>query len=97
MSFWRLQDRLADWRYPSAAQMARTGRPYSVRGQSPVLSTTPEAPERMGVSEPGAKDGLDAQKANDIERILQDVDWLITSVVAAYVSSGEVILGECEE
>lgn len=87
-----------DWQIgdiPSAAQMAAyLADLTAVRGAIAVLSTTPEAPERMGVSEPGAKDGLDAQKANDIERILQDVDWLITNMVAAYVYSGEVYSGE---
>lgn len=87
-----------DWQIsdiPSAAQMAAyLADLTAVRGAIAVLSTTPEVPERMGASEPGAKDGLDAQKANDIERILQDVDWLINNMIAAFYYSGELFSGE---
>ena len=88
-----------DWQIgdiPSAVRWPRTWPTLQPCARAiAVCRQRQKPPERkIGVSEPGAKDGLDAQKANDIERILQDVDWLITNMVAAYVYSGEVYSGE---
>ena len=51
-----------------------------------ALSTTPETPETMRF--------LDYLKANDIERILEDVDALITNIMAGWFYSGELYTGE---
>lgn len=58
----------------------------AIRGALSVLPTTPAVPPDM--------DKLTAQEANDIEKILQDVDWLITNMMAAYHYSGEIYSGE---
>jgi len=50
------------------------------------LPTTPATPENTG--------GLDYQEANDIERILLDVDLLINNMLAARYFCGELYSGE---
>lgn len=50
------------------------------------LPTTPTAPEYTG--------GLDYQEANDIERILSDVELLINNMLAARFLCGELYSGE---
>lgn len=50
------------------------------------FATTPPAPEYTG--------GLDYQEANDIEKILVDVDRLITNMLAARCFCGELYSGE---
>ena len=51
-----------------------------------VLRSTPETPETMRF--------LDYIKANDIERILLDLDALLTNAAAAWYQSGELFAGE---
>lgn len=51
-----------------------------VRGKLALPEDTPETPERMGASAPGEADGLDWGRANDIERILQVVDRMVTNM-----------------
>lgn len=51
-----------------------------------VFTTTPAVPEDM--------DDLTVDEANNIEKILRDLDTLITYMVAAFVYSGEVYSGE---
>ena len=58
----------------------------SLRAVIAVLASTPETPERMRA--------LDYVKANDIERILQDLDTLITNMEQAWFFSGELYAGE---
>lgn len=57
-----------------------------LRSALAVLPTTPETPSPT--------ENLDYEKANDIEKILLDVDDLISRMIAAYVYSGEVYAGE---
>lgn len=58
----------------------------SLRAVIAVLASTPETPERMRA--------LDYVKANDIERILQDLDTLITNMEQAWFFSGDLYAGE---
>ena len=52
----------------------------ALRAVLAVLAATPQAPESMA--------GLTWQEANDIEKILADVDRLLTSVAAVYLRAG---------
>ena len=56
----------------------------AIRAVGPVMSTTPQAPSSPKI---GYAD------ANAIEKILYDVDLLISNVVLAYSYSGEMICG----
>nr|DAU90720.1 MAG TPA: hypothetical protein [Caudoviricetes sp.] len=58
----------------------------SLRGLIAVLKSTPETPETMRF--------LDYIKANDIERILLDLDTLLTNAALAWYQSGEIYAGE---
>ena len=58
----------------------------SLRGLIAVLKSTPETPETMRF--------LDYIKANDIERILLDLDTLLTNSALAWYQSGEIYAGE---
>ncbi|MFR1051479.1 MAG: hypothetical protein ACLSE7_07090 [Lachnospirales bacterium] len=58
----------------------------ALRGAVAVMSTTPAVPGSMSL--------LTYQEANDIEKILQDVDELITKMAAAWFYCGEVYTGE---
>lgn len=57
-----------------------------IRGSFPGFPDTPDVPADM--------DGLDYNEANNIEKILMDVDQLITHMVSSYVYSNEVNAGE---
>lgn len=58
----------------------------TLRGLIAVMKSTPETPETMRF--------LDYIKANDIERILLDLDALLTNAAAAWYQSGELFAGE---
>ena len=58
----------------------------TLRALIAVMPTTPEAPETMRF--------LDYIKANDIERILLDLDTLLTNAALAWYQSGELYAGE---
>ena len=58
----------------------------TLRALIAVMPTTPEAPETMRF--------LDYIKANDIERILLDLDTLLTNAALAWYQSGEIYAGE---
>jgi len=57
-----------------------------LRDSVTIFSTTPETPPDM--------DDLSVDEANNIEKILRDLDTLITNMVTAFVYSGEVYSGE---
>lgn len=57
-----------------------------LRRQLTVMQSTPKTPETMRF--------LDYLKANDIERILQDLDTLITNMEQAWFFSGDLYAGE---
>ena len=57
-----------------------------LRGAIAVMASTPPTPESAS--------GLTWQEANDIEKILLDVDELLTRMAAAWFYSGELYAGE---
>ncbi len=72
---------------PTITQMTRYISDVAIiRAALAVKPTTPPVPPDM--------DDLTAEEANDIERILQDVDELITKMVAAYRHAGTFCAGQ---
>ena len=57
-----------------------------LRRQLTVMAATPETPETMRA--------LNYVKANNIERILQDIDTIITNMEQAWFFSGDLYAGE---
>ena len=80
----------ADWSEsdtPTAGQMETYRLNIAhLRAVIAVMASTPETPERMRA--------LDYVKANNIERILQDLDTLITNMEQAWFFSGDLYAGE---
>lgn len=58
----------------------------AIRDSIPVLPTTPMVPQSM--------DNLNYQKANNIEKILSDVYYLLQKMISAFSYSGELYSGE---
>lgn len=58
----------------------------ALRALLAVMPTTPETPDSMA--------GLTPAGANDIERILLDLDTLLTNATLAWYQSGELFAGE---
>lgn len=58
----------------------------TLRNALRVPSTTPDAPESMA--------GLTWEKANDIERILADLEMLLNKMAVAWSYCGEIYAGE---
>lgn len=72
---------------PTAGQMAAYLRDVAtLRGSIAVMASTPPTPDSAS--------GLTWREANDIERILLDVDELLTRIAAAWFYSGELYAGE---
>ena len=82
-----------DWVDP-AAQAVYLGDLAELRKQFTMLQSTPKVPPRILATEINSRDGLTYGWANDIERILQDVDALLTNITAAWFYSGELYSGE---
>ncbi len=80
----------ADWAredIPTPAQMVHyLEQIQKVRDVLAVYQTTPAVPADM--------EDLTHGEANDIEKILVDIDQLITNMIAAYYYSGELYGGE---
>ena len=74
-----------DWVDP-AAQAVYLGYLAELRSQFAVMQTTPPVPNDM--------EKLTYQEANDIEKILEDIDRLITNMTAAWFYSGDIYSGE---
>lgn len=79
-----------DWRageIPTAAELETyRGNVAALRAVLPVGKGTPNPP--------GSMERLTFQGANDLERILLDVDQLITNITLAWFYAGEVFSGE---
>lgn len=79
-----------DWREedcPTPSAMSRYLADLAVlRGVLAVLQSTPAVP--------GTMEGLGWAEANNIERILEDIDALLTNAAQAWLHSGEVFSGE---
>lgn len=80
----------ADWPEsdtPTAGQMETYRLNIAnLRAVIAVMASTPETPETMRA--------LNYVKANNIERILQDLDTLITNMEQAWFFSGDLYAGE---
>lgn len=80
----------ADWPEsdtPTAGQMETYRLNIAhLRAVIAVMAATPETPETMRT--------LNYVKANNIERILQDLDTLITNMAQAWFFSGDLYAGE---
>lgn len=80
----------ADWSEsdtPTASQMETYRLNIAnLRAVIAIMASAPETPETMRA--------LDYVKANDIERILQDLDTLITNMEQAWFFSGDLYAGE---
>lgn len=73
--------------YPTAEQMAQyIANVEALRGVIAVLPSTPDKPDSMEL--------LDHVKANNIEKILVDIDKLLQNMPSAWFYSGEVNCGE---
>lgn len=59
----------------------------ALRSTFEMLKDTPPVPERMGASGPGKDDGLNWERANDIERILVDINTVIERTLRAFKRS----------
>ena len=79
-----------DWKetdYPTPQTMERyLGDLAELWGQFSVMQITPAVPKDMV--------NLTYQEATDIERILEDVDALLTTIMAGWFYSGELYAGE---
>lgn len=72
---------------PTAGQMATYIQDVAtLRGAIAVMASTPPTPDSAS--------GLTWREANDIERILLDVDELLTRMAAAWFYSGDLYAGE---
>lgn len=65
-----------------------------LRKQIAMFYTTPEVPPRLTATGPNTKDGLNYERANDIEKILEDIDRLLTLILQNLLYSGEIFSGE---
>lgn len=74
-----------DWVDP-AAQAVYLGDLSDLRKQFAMMASTPQVPADM--------EGLTYTEANDIEKILTDIDRLITNMTAAWFYSGDIYSGE---
>lgn len=82
-----------DWADP-AAQAVYLGDLAELRKQFAMMKSTPEVPPRILATGINTNDGLTHTWANDIERILEDVDALLTNISAAWFFSGDLFSGE---
>ena len=82
-----------DW-VDQAAQAVYLGDLAELRKQFSMMKSTPEVPPRILATGINTKDGLTHTWANDIERILEDVDALLTNISAAWFFSGDLFSGE---
>lgn len=74
-----------DWVDP-AAQAVYLGYLAELRSQFAMMQTTPNVPPDM--------EKLTYQEANDIEKILEDIDRLLTNASQAWFYSGDIYASE---
>lgn len=82
-----------DWVDP-AAQAVYLGDLAELRKQFTLLYSTPEVPPRILATGINTNDGLTHTWANDIEKILEDIDLLLTNAEQAWFYSGDLFSGE---
>lgn len=80
---------------PTVAQLKKYLADVSaIRGAVGELSSLPEVPVRIYPSGAGKSDGLTIEKANDIERMLSQLDSAITKMLSSWWGCGEIGCGE---
>lgn len=82
-----------DW-VDQASQAVYLGDLEELRKQFSMMKSTPKVPPRILATGINTNDGLTHTWANDIERILKDVDALLTNISAAWFFSGDLFSGE---
>ena len=80
---WREDDEDIRW---SQLEQYRTN-VSSLRSTFEVLKGTPLIPDRMGASGPGKDDGLNWERANDIEKILVNINTVIERTLRSFKRS----------
>lgn len=82
-----------DW-VDQAAQAVYLGDLAELRKQFSVMKSTPEVPPRILATGINTNDGLTHTWANNIEKILEDVDYLLTKSMQSRFFSGDLFSGE---
>lgn len=82
-----------EWIDPEA-QAVYLGDLAELRKQFSVMKSTPEVPPRILSTGINTNDGLTHTWANDIEKILEDVDELLTKSTQPIFFSGDLFSGE---
>lgn len=87
-----------DWKehewVDQTAQAVYLGDLAELRKQFALMESTPSVPPRILATTINSRDGLTYGLANDIEKILEDIDRLLTNAVQARFYSGELFSGE---
>lgn len=65
-----------------------------LRKQFTMMESTPEVPPRLLATGINTNDGLTYTWANDIEKILEDIDRLLTNASQAWFYSGDIYASE---
>ena len=65
-----------------------------LRKQFSMMKSTPEVPQRILATGINTNDGLTHTWANDIEKILEDIDRLLTNAAQAWYYSGDIYASE---
>ena len=86
---WKVDERVG-----LAAQSAYLSDLSELRKQFEMMKSTPEVPPRLLATGINTNDGLTYTWANDIEKILEDVDYLLTKSIQSRFFSGELFSGE---
>ena len=88
----------ADWKdgewVTPTDQAVYLGDLAELRKQFSLLYSTPEVPPRILATGINTNDGLTHTWANDIEKILEDIDLLLTNAEQAWFYSGDLFSGE---
>lgn len=82
-----------EWVTP-VTQAVYLGDLTELRKQFAMMQSTPEVPPRLLATGINTKDGLTHTWANDIEKILEDVDYLLTKSIQSRFFSGDLFSGE---
>ena len=76
------------------AQAVYLGDLSELRKQFAMTESTPEVPPRLLAAGINTNDGLTYTWANDIEKILEDIDRLLTNASQAWFYSGDIYASE---
>ena len=76
------------------AQAVYLGGLSELRKQFAMMESTPEVPPRLLATGINTNDGLTYTWANDIEKILEDIDRLLANASQAWFYSGDIYASE---